>query len=83
MNKYNNLDMFREYPDLLSVSGLQDALNISKNTAYKLIRKQKIKHWKIGRSIKIPKHFLLEYVMESCYDNSTTKQSSCHFKEEI
>ena len=61
--------MFADFPDLMTMADVQDALHISKNTAYKLIREGKIKHMKIGRAIKVPKQFLMDYIFESCYNN--------------
>lgn len=71
--------MFADFPDLLTTKDLQEALHISKNTAYKLISEGQIKHMTIGRSIKIPKQYLIDFVIESCYNNdAVTGNSSCH-----
>ena len=71
--------MFTEFPDLLSINELQKALKISKNTAYCLIQNGSIKHMKIGRAIRIPKQFLIDFVFASCYNERTaTGNLSCH-----
>ena len=64
--------MFETYPDLLSVRELQDALGVGRTIAYHLVKSEKINHLRIGKSIKISKPYLLEYVRNSCYDKSIT-----------
>ena len=65
-------EMFSNYPDLLTVSQLQKALQIGRNQAYSLLSNNKIKHFKTGRAIKIPKKFLIDFVVQACYDDSAT-----------
>jgi excisionase family DNA binding protein len=60
--------MFQEYPDVMSVQQTAKALGIGKNQAYALINSNTIKHLKIGRNIKVPKLFLLDYVRENEYN---------------
>jgi excisionase family DNA binding protein len=50
---------------------LQKALSIGRSTAYHLINSGAIKHWKIGKAIKIPKPYLLDYIADSCYTDDT------------
>ena len=65
-------DMFSKFPDLLSISELQKALGIGRSTAYRLITDDTIKHLRIGRNLKIPRCYLIEYVDKLCYDNNKT-----------
>lgn len=58
----NKEEMFNSYPDLLNVEQLQNALGVSKKTAYKLIKTQQIKSMRIGKTIRIPKKYLMDYV---------------------
>lgn len=60
--------MFMNYPDMMNVSQLQEALGIGRNMAYDLIRHNKIKSLKIGKNIRIPKAFLIDYVLQHCYN---------------
>ncbi len=55
-------DNARQYDDVLTVKGLMDYLAIGKNTAYELLQSGKIKYFKIGRTYKIPKDSLREYL---------------------
>ena len=57
--------MFKEYSDILSVQEVATALNISKNTAYRLIREKRIGCKHIGRKIIVPKACLVDYVLSA------------------
>lgn len=60
--------MFNEYPDLLTIEAMQEALGIGRTMAYRLINGGKIQHMRIGKTIKIPKQFLIDYVHTECYN---------------
>lgn len=68
MEKYtlttNKSEMFADLPDIFAVSDLQQALGIGRNTAYRLIDEKQIQHIRIGRKIRIPKTYLVEFVMK-------------------
>ena len=67
--------MFEHYPDLLTPEDLQKALGIGRSTVYRLINGGRLKHMRIGKTIKIPKRFLIDFVMESCYNDSVAEDS--------
>lgn len=54
--------MFAKYPDVVSVTQLAQMLHISERLAYRLIREKQIAHLKIGRTYKIPKINVIEYL---------------------
>lgn len=54
--------IFSDYPDVLTVEDLSRMLGISTKTAYKLLKEQKIKSITIGRTYRIPKVYLLQYL---------------------
>lgn len=54
--------MFKEYPDVVDVEQMSEMIGISTKTAYKLLRENKIKHFKIRRTYKIPKLNILHYI---------------------
>ena len=56
------LVMFKEYPDIVDVEQMSEMIGISTKTAYKLLRENKIQHFKIGRTYKIPKLNILLYI---------------------
>lgn len=59
--------MFKEFPDVLDVKQTAHALQLSKNTVYKLIREQKLPCKRIGRKILIPKIYLIDFVQSERY----------------
>lgn len=58
--------MFDEFPDILTVSDIQQALGIGRNTAYKLLKEKQIKSIRIGNKYKIPKRCLIAYALQIC-----------------
>lgn len=54
--------MFREYPDILTVAQVAQALGIGKKAVYDLVNKKILGALRLGRTIKIPKFVLEEYV---------------------
>lgn len=59
--------MFREYPDILTVPEMAQALGIGVNTAYRLVHDKEIGCKRIGKRILIPKDCLLDYVRSARY----------------
>lgn len=60
--------MFPDYPDLVTITQLQNMLGISRHYAYKLVSDGYIKCAKIGISFKIPKVNVIAYVLEQTKD---------------
>ncbi len=58
----NKNNIFSDYPDVVTVEQLSTMLGISTKTAYKLVKEKKIKSVSIGRTYKIPKIFILDYL---------------------
>ena len=55
--------IFRDYPDVVSVEQMCEMLGgISMKTGYRLLRQNQIKHFKIGRTYKIAKLHIFEYL---------------------
>ena len=54
--------MFRDYPDVVTVEQMSQMLGINDKTAYALLRDNKIEHFKVGRTYKIPKIHILSYL---------------------
>ena len=57
---------FRNYPDVLTVKDLCQALQIGRVGAYKLLSSGAIHSFKIGNVYKIPKDSLIAYVNQGC-----------------
>lgn len=61
---------FENMPDVLTISDLQKALQIGRNTAYRLVRSKELRSIHIGKSIRIPKEYVKEFVKrQSIYEN--------------
>ena len=64
-NNYTQ-EMFANYPDVVDVSGLQSMLgNISRQTAYELVRKGTIKAIKVGKLYRIPKINVIAFLAKN------------------
>ena len=62
--------MFEKYPDVVEVDDLRMMLGgISRKLAYRLLSDQEIRAVKVGRTYKIPKVCVIEYLMgeEMCH----------------
>ena len=58
--------LFESYPDVVEVDDLCKMLGgISKKLAYRLLADQEIKSVRIGRTYKIPKVCVIEYLMQT------------------
>ena len=56
--------MFPDFPDIVTVTQLQEMLRVSRHLAYDLINDGSIRGLKIGNAFKIPKVNVIEYVMD-------------------
>ena len=66
----SKLSMFENYPDVVEVEDLRVMLGgISKKLAYRLLANQEIRSVRVGRTYKIPKVCVIEYLMgeEMCH----------------
>ena len=61
MNEDYNI--LSDYPDVLLPDDLMEILKISKTTTYKILKDGTIKSIKVGRHYKIPKNFIIEYLI--------------------
>ena len=52
---------YESYPDILKVADVQKILGTSRTKTYKIIRNH-VRHMRIGKCIRVPKHFLKEYI---------------------
>ena len=56
------IELLKDYKDVLTVHELGQVLNISRNTCYKLLQNGTIKSIRIGTSYRIPKNYILDYI---------------------
>ena len=57
--------MFEQYPDILTVEEVCEALRMGYNAVYDLLNEVKLKAYKNGRVWRITKQALIQYVSES------------------
>ena len=60
--------MFEQYPDILTVEEVCEALRMGYNAVYDLLNEGKLKAYKNGRVGRIPREALVKYVMENTYE---------------
>lgn len=55
--------MFEKYPDVVNVPQMCEMLGgISIKTGYRLLQTNKVNHFRIGRTYKIPKSSIIQYL---------------------
>ncbi len=69
------------YPDLMTIADIQHLLQIGRTKAYQLVHSGELQCIRIGRLVRIPKTYLLEYLAESCYTIPQTAGKPSHLKE--
>ena len=61
--------MFTNYPDIVNIEQMRKMLgDIGVTLAYRLLKQGKIKSMKIGREYKIPKSFIIQYLLDEKTD---------------
>lgn len=60
--------MFKDYPDILTVPQVAQALGIGLKAAYALVNDNKLGAIRLGRKIKVPKFSLEEFVKTARYN---------------
>lgn len=62
--------MLEQFPDILTVKDLQDILSVGRSKAYAILHSGKLQYITIGRQIRIPKKYLLDYLRELSYNSN-------------
>ena len=55
-------ELFRDYPDMMTRKQAAEALQVDPKTVSRLIDRGELRAIHIGRNVRIPKTYLLEYV---------------------
>lgn len=66
MNKINS--SIEDLPLLLTVEEMASVLRIGRNPAYQLVRAGNIQSIRIGRSIRIPRNALIQFVERTTFN---------------
>ena len=56
------MELFKEYPDIVSVEQVSEMLKIGQVLAYRLVRSGEIKSRKVGRRYIITKQHIIDFV---------------------
>ena len=68
----DKIKIFEKYPDVVEVEQLREMLGgISRKLAYKLLAEKEIHSVRVGRTYKIPKACVIEYLLD---------EEMCHIK---
>ena len=54
--------MFKDYPDIMTIPQVAQALRIGRKAAYGLVKNNKLGHLRVGKTILVPKEMLVEFV---------------------
>ncbi|WP_278607939.1 helix-turn-helix domain-containing protein [[Ruminococcus] lactaris] len=60
---------YDSYNDLITINELCDILSIGKNTAYRLLNDKKIKAFRIGRTWKISRQAVTDFIYHNSYSD--------------
>ena len=58
----NEIQMFSNYPDVVTIEQLMEMLGVGRNSAYRLINEKRIKTVSIGRKHIIPKKCVIDFL---------------------
>ena len=62
--------VLEQFPDILTVKDLQDILSVGRSKAYAILHSGELQYITIGRQIRIPKKYLLDYLQELSYNSN-------------
>lgn len=57
-------ELFKNYPDVITIADLQRMLHIGRNAAYKLLQDKSIRSIRYGKKYIIPKSSVTNFIME-------------------
>ena len=61
----SQLDLFVEYPDVMTVQQVRQALGIGRTAVYRLLESHEIECFMIGNAYKIPKTCLIDFIRKN------------------
>lgn len=60
----NSAELFKDYPDIITILDLQAMLHIGRNAAYKLLQDNSIVSVRVGKKYIIPKSSVAKFITE-------------------
>lgn len=70
--------IFTQYPDMMTIADLRSALGIGRTKAYELVSSGELCSFRVGKTIRIPKASVLDYIVEKSYNMGETGRRSYH-----
>ena len=67
---------FENYPEIMNIGDVQEVLGIGRSMAYRLIKEGKLKCIRIGKAIRVPKKFLIDFIENLCYNETVVNNSA-------
>ncbi len=61
----NEINMFSEFDDIVSINDIMKMLHIGRSNVYKLLRNNEIKHIRVGVKYIIPKKNVIDFIMDN------------------
>lgn len=74
--------VFKEFPDVMTVQEAANALQLSRNTVYALVRTGKLHSINVGRKILIPKPFLIDFILPDTHADLVFGHPVCYNDED-
>lgn len=65
MKEKTETNMLIDYPDVLNFNQLCEILHIGRQSAYRLLQTNKIKHVRVGKKYIVPKLSVIEFLRDS------------------
>lgn len=65
VNTTENIEMFSEYGDIVSIDDVMSMLHIGRSAVYSLLRNQSIKNVMVARKYIIPKKSVIRFLEET------------------
>lgn len=64
VKEQNGIELFKDYPDIITMVDLASMLHVGRSTAYKLLQDNSIKSIRVGKKYIIPKSSVIDFVLE-------------------
>lgn len=58
----NYTEIFKNYPDVVTIDELAEMLHVGRSAAYTLVKENKIRSIRVGKKYIIPKIFVINYL---------------------
>lgn len=71
-------EIFKQYPDIMTVVEAAAALRLSRNTVYELVRTGQLCSLSVGRRVLIPKRYLIRFAMRNAPAVLDNGQVNCY-----